>query len=51
MRFTVKDDLNRNETVELENNYDFGESLNDSLKDSLLQGTQSKAKQELTEVG
>lgn len=52
MRFTGKDDFNRNEIAELENHYDFWESLNDSLKDLLLQGMRSKTKQELsTELG
>lgn len=52
MHFPVKDNLNQNKAVELENHYDFVESLNDSLKDLLLQGMRSKAKQELLmEVG
>lgn len=44
MCFAVKGDLNQNQIVELENHYDLGESLNDSLKDLLLQGTQDKTR-------
>lgn len=49
---TVKDDLDRNETAELENHHDFGGSLNGSIKDSLSQGMENNARWGLlTEVG
>lgn len=49
---TVKDDLDQNETAELENDRDFRGSLNGSVMDLLPQGMQNNARQGLlTEVG